>query len=168
MDSIIMIFDFNRPSQTLRKVWGKLHRLPFGKQIFSWIFGMCIPYTGSVSPRVLELSPGLVKIAIRDKRAVRNHLNSVHAIAMTNIGEAVTGLSVTLSLPDHSRCILTEINTKFLKKARGSLTAVCRYEVPPGFEEGLLEVESHIENDRGEIVAVTVAHWIVSASKPSS
>jgi acyl-coenzyme A thioesterase PaaI-like protein len=160
-----MLLDYNRPGQTLRKVWGMLHGLPLGKRLFSWIFGLCIPYTGSVSPQVLELSPGLVKIGIRDKRAVRNHLNSVHAIALANIGEAVTGLAMTLSLPDDRRAILTEINSKYLKKARGSLTAVCRFELPPDFMEGELVVESQVENAQGEVVAITRAHWKVGASR---
>jgi acyl-coenzyme A thioesterase PaaI-like protein len=160
-----MLLDFNRPSKTLRKVWGMLQGVPLGKRLFSWIFGICIPYTGSVSPQVLDLSPGLVRIRIRDRRSVRNHLRSVHAIALANIGEAVTGLAVTLSLPDDRRAILTEINSKYLKKARGTLTAVCRFELPPEFVEGELVVESLIENAQGESVAVTQAHWRVGLSR---
>ena len=159
-----MLIDVNRPGRTLRKVWGMLNGLPLGKRLFSYILGFVIPYTGSVSPRVLELSPGLVKIEIRDIRAVRNHLKSVHAIALTNIGEAVTGLAMTISLPDDKRAILTEINTRYLKKARGTLTAVCRFELPPDFLSGELVVESQTENSQGEIVALTRAHWKVSES----
>lgn len=100
-----------------------------------------------------------------DRRAVRNHLKSVHAIALANLGEASTGLALTLSLPDDRRAILTEINVKYLKKARGPLTAVCRFELPPEFVQGELEVQADIENRESEVVSQVTATWKVGQSR---
>ena len=51
-----------------------------------WLFsrGVCFkaPYFGSIAPRVLRLEPGLCEARLQDRRAVRNHIGSVHAIAI--------------------------------------------------------------------------------------
>ncbi len=160
-----MFIDLNRPSATLRKVWGRLSPLPFGRLLVSKILGLCIPYTSTVTPEVLQLERGHVRIAMADRRRVRNHLNSVHAIALANLGEVCTGMALTLSLPEDRRSILTEIRVKYLKKARGRLTAVSRFEVPPEFLEGEVEVESEIENSEGVVVATITATWKVGPSR---
>lgn len=69
----------------LKKAWSVLSPLPFGKTIFSVAIGVFVPYTGTIRPRVEELRPGYARVAIKDKRIVRNHLKSVHAIALMNL-----------------------------------------------------------------------------------
>mmetsp|Transcript_2385 Transcript_2385/g.4943 ORF Transcript_2385/g.4943 Transcript_2385/m.4943 type:complete len:84 (+) Transcript_2385:193-444(+) len=69
----------------LKKAWAFLSPLPYGKTILSIGIGLFVPYTGTIRPRVLDLQPGYSKVLMRDKRVVRNHLNSVHAIALMNL-----------------------------------------------------------------------------------
>lgn len=155
------MIDVSRPAATLQSFWKRLSPLPFGKTILSKLLGFVIPYAATISPQIKQLQPGLVKLSMKDRRRVRNHLNSVHAIAMANLAEACTGLAATISMPTDKRSILVGFQIQYLKKARGELTAVSRFELPPGFGEGEVPVEAQIENAAGEVVATAQAIWRV-------
>lgn len=159
------MFELKRPVATLRKLWGFLGKVPFGRTVLNHLFGFFVPYSGTVSPEIVELQPGLVKVQMRDQRRVRNHLQSVHATAMCTLMEAATGLAVMVALPDNSRAILTGFQISYLKKGRGTLTAVCRFVVPADFVEGDLVVDGIIENGAGETVATAAASWRVGAGR---
>jgi acyl-coenzyme A thioesterase PaaI-like protein len=115
--------------------------------------------------RVLELSPGHAKVELRDRRVVRNHLSCVHAVALANLAEMSTGLAMSIGLPDDARGILTGLSMEYLKKARGTLTAICDCEVPLTNERREVTVVGDIVNKKGEVVARGTARWLVGPSR---
>lgn len=147
------------PIATLRRLWRWARRVPFGPWVISRVLGTFVPYAGSVRPNIVELQPGHVRLTMSDRRAVRNHLRSVHAIALANLAEMTTGLAVTISLRDNQRAILTDFSIKFLKKARGTVASVCRFEVPTDFVEGDLHVPVELLDPAGVVVATASATW---------
>jgi len=92
---------------------------------------------------------------------VRNHLRSVHAVALTNLGEMATGLAFNLAMPPDSKAIVTRLRTDYLKKARGPLTATCRCEAPAGGRERDYEIVGDITDEAGDVVARVTATWRV-------
>ncbi len=112
------------PTDRLESAWRRLSRIPGGRRIFDRILGWMVPYSGSIRPRVLELEPGRATVTIRERRRLRNHLRSVHAIALANLAELSSGLAMTLALPPDTRGIPTRIEIDYLKKARGTITAL--------------------------------------------
>jgi acyl-coenzyme A thioesterase PaaI-like protein len=149
------------PGVKLRAQWERLRPLPGGRALFSKLLGFTIPYSGSISPRVLELRPGYAKVQMRDRRGVRNHLHSVHAIALMNLGELTTGLAMTVAMPDGARGIVTGLSMEYLKKARGLLTAEC---TAPQFDatvSGKHDFHADIVDAKGDVVARATAHWLV-------
>src|SRR5258708_4860641 len=102
----------------VRSAWQTFRKLPFGKVLFSKLMAWIIPYTGSISPLIQTLEPGYAEVQLKDRRKVRNHLSSVHAIALANIGEFCCGLALFSRSPANAQAILVELNISYLKKAR--------------------------------------------------
>lgn len=142
------------------RLWQRLAPWPGGRWLFSRILGLMVPYTGSIAARVRELRPGYARVELRDRRRVRNHLNSIHAIALANLGEVTCGLAMLTGVAPDTRGIAIKISTEYFKKARGLLVAETRCEVPPVQGEDMeVEVQADIRDHDGDVVAHTTARW---------
>lgn len=64
-----------------------------GRWLVSRLVCLRAPYFASIAPRIERLEPGLCIVRIRDRRAVRNHIGTVHAIALCNMAELAGGLA---------------------------------------------------------------------------
>ncbi len=109
----------------LRTAWNVCSPLPLGKWLFSVMVGLKAPYTGTIGATVLELEPGYCRVQMRDRWVVRNFVPSVHAIAMTNLGEMTSGLAILCGLPAGMRGIVKKLTTEYSAIAHGTLVAVC-------------------------------------------
>ena len=148
-----------RPADLLRNAWQRLARLPGGTRIFARIIARTIPYTGTVRPHVLALEPGYARVEMRDRRRIRNHLRSIHAIALANVGELATGLAMTMALPGDVEGILTSLSVEYRKKARGTNTAECRTSPPAVSAPVDHAAVAEVRDASGDIVAVVSATW---------
>jgi len=103
---------------------------------------------------------------MRDRRAVRNHLRSIHAIALVNLGEVTSGLALLAGLPDDNRGIVKGLSVEYRKKARGTLTAACHCTPPATGVTQDLTVEAEIRDAEDAIVAVVRVEWRVGPVEP--
>jgi len=147
------------PGAALLAAWDTLTAFPGGARLFSWYVGRLAPYSGSMGARVQSLSPGHARIELKDRRRVRNHLDSVHAIALANLGELTTGLAMTTALPPTVRGIPVQLTIEYEKKARGRLTAECRCRVPEVAEPVDHTADAEIVDAEGDVVARIAVRW---------
>ena len=153
----------------LLRTWRRLQRWPAGGWLFSRAVCFRAPSFGSIAPRVLRLEPGLCEARLQDRRAVRNHIGSVHAIALCNLAELCAGLMTDASLPRGMRWIPKGMSVRYLKKAHGTLLGAARPEIElvaaeAGYE---LPVLVEVRDGAGELVFdARVAMWL--SPSPSS
>ena len=148
------------------KWWQRLEKLPAGPLLFSLALGWIAPYSGTIGARVEEIRPGYARVTLRDRRRVRNHLRSIHAVALVNLGEIATGLAVLSTISANMRGIVQSIHADYQKKARGKLTATAEFRLPEIREDNTpCEVEARLKDQTGETVTVVRATWLVGYRK---
>ncbi|MFT5731356.1 MAG: acyl-coenzyme A thioesterase PaaI-like protein [Planctomycetota bacterium] len=141
--------------------WERAKGSTLKRALFSKALGLAVPYSGTIRPQILELEAGRCKVAMRDRRRVRNHLRSIHAIALVNLGEISSGLALLTGLPPDARGIVKGLSIEYLKKARGTLIAHCEADIPPDNAERDVTVTAHIMDAGGDEVATVQVNWRV-------
>ena len=108
-----------------------------------------------------HLEPGHAVVVLPDRRRVRNHLNSIHAIALANLAELSTGLAMISGLPKGINGILVGLNINYEKKARGELRAECQCVIPTGDTRQEVAIDTTITDAQGDVVTTATATWLV-------
>lgn len=149
----------------IRQAWDLLARVPGGKAVFSRIVGRMAPYTGSIHAQVQVLRVGHAEVTMADRKAVRNHLDCVHAIALANLAELAGNVALFYSMPDDARFIVSGMEIEYLKKARGMITAIGESPVVRSSERAHYDVPVSLRDASGEEVARAVLHSLVGPKK---
>ena len=134
-------------TRAILDTWNLLKRWPGGRWLFNRFLRRYNAYSGSIDATITHIEPGFAVGELSDRRMIRNHLGSIHAIALTNFGELVSGLALLSCLPDGVRGIPTDIHIQFFKKARGKLVTECRMTRP------------EISDSDGDVVASIRVVW---------
>ncbi|WP_330946699.1 hotdog fold domain-containing protein [Thermomonas sp. LB-4] len=140
-----------------------LARWPAGRWLFSRLVCWKAPYFSSIAPRIETLEPGRCIATLRHRRAVTNHIGTVHAIALCNLAEFTGGLACDAGIPASMRWIPKGMAVAYLKKAMGTMRATATPAFPPreaaeGYE---LPFEVVVQDSRGETVfRARIAMWV--------
>ncbi len=155
-------------STPILPLFRRLSSKPGGNWLFSRLVCLKAPYFASIAPRMELLEPGRAVATLRHRRAVTNHLGTVHAIALCNLAEFTGGLACDVSIPASMRWIPRGMTVEYLKKAVGSMRATATPAFAPrdaaeGYE---LPFDVVIENPQGEAVfKASIAMWVSPRSK---
>ena len=143
-------------------IWGRLAPLPGGKWLFSRLICLKAPYFSSVRPRFVALRPGYCEVAIRKRRAVTNHLGTVHAIAMCNMAELAAGILTEATVPGTHRWIPKGMTVEYVKKAGSDLRAVAELDHLPDFGPAAeMPVPVSVTDSQGEqVFRAVIRMWV--------
>jgi len=84
---------------SLLKIWTKCQSLPKGNWLFSKAVCFKAPYFGSIKPLITDLTAGHCSATVKNRRAIHNHIGTIHAIAQCNVAELCAGLMVDATVP---------------------------------------------------------------------
>lgn len=79
--------------------------------------------------------------AMKKRRAVTNHMGTMHAAAMANLIELTASGAVQASIPRSARWIPSGMNIEYLKKAKTDLRSVCKFDIPDWHKNQDLSIE---------------------------
>ena len=72
------------------------------------------------------LEPGRCIVRLRQRRAIQNHIGTVHAIALCNAAELAGGLATDATIPPAMRWIPKGMTVNYRRKALGDLRATAQ------------------------------------------
>jgi acyl-coenzyme A thioesterase PaaI-like protein len=145
----------------LLQQYAKLAGLPFGKKLFSLALCQQAPYFSTIAPRFETLEKGLVVVGMPERRAVHNHIGTVHALAMGNLCELAAGTMMEASLPRTHRWIPKGMDIQYLAKAESDLVARCAWTpVVSDVAEEVPVVVSVTDRAGTEVVRATIRMWV--------
>lgn len=146
--------------------WNKLSGSAFGRWLFSRVVCIKAPYFGSIRPVFDVLEPGRAIARMRKRRAVTNHIGTVHAIAMANLCELVAGTMTEVSLPTSMRWIPRGMQIDYLDKAQTDLSATATFpEINEGEAQDIVVPVAVTDGDGKVVVRADITMYVSPRSK---
>ncbi len=150
----------------LLSMWRRLSGAAWGRWLFSRLLCWKAPYFATIRPRFRVLEFGRCELSMAKRRAVLNHIGTVHAIAMCNMAELAAGAATEVTIPSSLRWIPKGMNVEYLHKATSDLIATAIVEMPaqwlPAAE---LPVAVKVVDAAGSVVLQATVRMWVSARK---
>lgn len=140
--------------------WNRLSGYPGGKWIFSKVVANKAPYFLTINPQIEELRNGYAKVSIKKRRAVHNHIGTVHAIALCNLMEICMGVCAEASIPKHLRWLPKGMTVRYTAKAGSDITGIATVD-PNDWRPGDLNVQVQALDVNGvTVVQGVIRLWI--------
>ena len=115
----------------------------------------------TIKPKFVDLQPKLCRVWMRKRRAVENHIGTVHALAMGNLCELAAGMCTEVTIPTAMRWIPRGMTIEYLAKAETDVTATARLEKSEwaGAENISVPVSVHDANGK-EVVRAVISMYV--------
>ena len=160
------VLRMNRANRVMA-LWQRLSKIPTGKWWFARLLCFKAPYFATIRPTFKELRPGYCEVHIKKRRAVLNHIGTVHAIAMCNMAELAGGSMTDISIPATHRWIPKGMTVEYLKRAETDLRAVAELNPIPQFGAATeLPVTINLMDMNGqEVFRAVITMWVSPKKK---
>jgi len=160
----IVITKGTKPLTRMDQLYNFLVKFPFGGTLFSLMVGIASPYNASIRPRFLKLEKDVCQASIQDRPWLRNPFSSIHAMALGNLAEMVSGVGMLTAAQYVKGCrvIVVKVEIDYHKKARGQVIATANCIIPEDRKDAVIPYTVLVHDKKGELVATCVAHWKIS------
>ena len=148
-------------------IWQKCDKSALGRWLFSYSVCRKAPYFASIKPRFEMLEPWRARVSMKKRRAVENHIGTVHAIAMCNLCEIAAGTMTEASIPATMRWLPKGMSVAYLKRAETDVTAHASMAPVREGPARDVPVEVDVKDASGTIVCSALITMYVSPRKPA-
>lgn len=143
------------------KIYQNFQKYPMGNYLFAKALCLKAPYFSTIAPQILNYTQGKIEIKMPKRKAIFNHIKTVHAIAMCNLAELCGGLTIDSILPKQWRWIPKGMNVEYLKKATTDLVGICEVK-QENIHLGDNQVIVNVFNTQQELVFKATINMYVS------
>jgi acyl-coenzyme A thioesterase PaaI-like protein len=123
-----------------------------GNDAFSAAVVRMAPYFATIDPVFTQLRPGYAELTFPDRHEVRNHIGTVHAIALCNGAELAAGTMTSASLAFGRQWIPVGMTVKYQGKAKTDMRFVANGEAVDWDHVGDIEVPVEAYDTDGKCV----------------
>ena len=151
-----------RPNRLQRELT-KLERLPgpIAHWLRRWIIGRTIPFVGTASLEIVELSLERATLRLPDKHRIRNHVRGPHAAATALLAETASGLAFGIHLPDDKLPLLKSMSLDYLRRSKLPQEATAWLEAA--------QIQRLHAEERGDLtIAVRISDGVRDSEAPVS
>ena len=118
------------------------------------------PYFTTIKPLIEDIQPGFAQVFMPKRKAIHNHIGTVHAIALCNICELAMGMAVESCIPKHRRWIPMGMEVNYIKKATTDMRATCDMKATD-WEAEHIPCFVSVKNTEGvEVMNATIKLWV--------
>jgi acyl-coenzyme A thioesterase PaaI-like protein len=145
------------------KLYRRLRRISPGGWLFSRLICHRAPYFATIRPRITVLDAEHCIAEMAHRRAVQNHIGSVHAIALCNLAELTAGVLAEACLPTSMRWIPKGMEVEYLARAKGRMRAEAQPAIAPVASSSAYELPIRVtvrDRDDNEVFRARVRMWI--------
>jgi uncharacterized protein (TIGR00369 family) len=144
------------PKSSLNRTVAKLSRVrPWLRWwALSWAFGRTVRFVRTSGVRFEYLSEERALLHIPNRKAVQNHIGSVHATAIALLAETASGAVLGMNVPEDRVPLLKSMRVEYFKRAKGDLRAEATLDAAARArilreEKGEIEVPVRVTDESG-------------------
>lgn len=144
-------------------MWRRLSRIPGGTWFFSRMVWRRAPYFRTIRPRIQVVEPGHAEVFVPKRRAVENHIKTLHVIAAINGLEVAMGVAAEATVPRDMRWIPKGMEVSYVAKATTDLICTADTDAADWRQPGDVPVRLTATRTDGTVAIEGTIHVYVSA-----
>ena len=145
----------------VQQMYDSLAKYPGGKRLFSIAFARKAPFFRTIKAEFIQVGPNFASLRLPNRKAVHNHIGTVHAIAVCNGLEAAMGALAEVTIPAGKRWLPKGMTVEYLAKSSSDL--VCTAETDPADWTGGPDVPVRVQAVRDDgtvVVQGVISLWV--------